>query len=505
MVSRECVASRIRCRDSFLAKPDTRQFVNPDTFPAPLYAETVLAPNFEDAQRFFLDALIEIHYAHTRMLAHQEILPGAEERQLRQALDELNRQEIATAPFDGKYEDLFFYVEHLLEQKCGPLAGKMHTARSRNDIAITLYRMTLRRLVLDFTGTVAELRKAVLDLASRHVHTVMPAHTHTQPAQPTTLAHYLVAVAEFLARDAARLESAYSRVNCSPLGACAITTTGFSINRDLTAELLGFEGLAENSYGAIASIDYVTESMAAVAVAMVNTGKFVQDLLLWSTREFGFLRLPDAFVQSSSIMPQKRNPVALEHSRILASRALGQAQAVLTCAHNTPFGDINDSEDDLQPLVFAVFGDASRSLKLLAGLIAAVEVDREELRRRAASDFITVTELADTLVRRTGISFRQAHTLVAHAVKAAGRDDSPAAVASALLSQNPLLTLDRVEIERALDPVNFVEIRKIIGGPAPEVVEQALARAGVEQRRLEQWAASRREKLEQAQRRNTGA
>ena len=183
----------------------------------------------------------------------------------------------------------------------------------------------------------------------------MPAHTHTQPAQPTTLAHYLLAACEFLERDFQRLQASFSRINLSPMGAAAITTSGFPIDRDETARLLGFEGLAENSYGAIASIDYITEAASVVAVAMVNVGKLMQDLLLWSTREFGFLRLSDAFVQSSSIMPQKRNPVALEHTRILASRAVGEAQAVLTCAHNTPFGDINDSEDDLQPLVFTMF------------------------------------------------------------------------------------------------------------------------------------------------------
>ena len=477
--------------------------MNPDIFPAPLYAETVLAPNFEDAQRFFLDALIEIHYAHTRMLAHQGILTAAEERQLLQALDQLNREEISLARYDGTYEDLFFFIEHLLEEKCGPVAGKMHTARSRNDIAITLYRMTLRRQLLDLASIVAELRSNVLDLASRHVTTVMPAHTHTQPAQPTTLAHYLLAVAEFLARDAARLEAAYARVNRSPLGACAITTTGFPISRELTAELLGFEGLAENSYGAIASIDYVTESATAVAVALVNAGKFLQDLLLWSTREFGFVRLPNAFVQSSSIMPQKRNPVALEHARILASRALGEAQAVLTCAHNTPFGDINDSEDDLQPLVFSLFADASRSLRLLAGLVASAEVDRDRLRRHAGADFITVTELADTLVRRAGLSFREAHSLVSQAVRAAGSDDSPAAIASALHSQNPWLPLDRAEVECALDPENFVKVRRIIGGPAPEVVENALARARAEQRDINQWIEARRARLEKASKRNT--
>ncbi len=475
-----------------------------ERFPSPLYAETVLAPNFEEAQHSFLDALLEIHYAHTRMLAAQGILTADEERKLRQALDQLDRKAIADARYDGSHEDLFFFIETLLEESCGPLAGKMHTARSRNDIAITLYRMTLRIGVLELAGVLAEVRRAVLDLAAQHVHTVMPAHTHTQPAQPTTLAHYLLAAAEFMARDAARIQAAFARVNLSPMGACAITTTGFPIDRRLTAELLGFEGLAENSYGAIAAIDYLTESAGAVAVAMVNCGKLTQDLLLWSTREFGLLRLSDAFVQSSSIMPQKRNPVALEHVRILASRALGEAQAVLTCAHNTPFGDINDSEDDLQPLVFTMLTDASRALRLLAGLLRSAEVDRERLARRAGADFITVTELADTLVRKAGLSFREAHTLVSNAVKAAGADDSARGIATALMAQNPDLSLSYDEIERALDPVNFVNVRRIVGGPAPEVVTEALSRARAGQAELQQWVRSKTEMLDAARRRNTG-
>ena len=474
-----------------------------ERFPAPLYVETVLAPNFQDAQRHFLDALLEIHYAHTRMLARQGILTQEEERQLIGALDQLDRKEIAAAVYDGSHEDLFFYIETLLEQICGPLAGKMHTARSRNDIAITLYRMTLRREVLDLAAVIAEVRRAVLHLAERHVDTVMPAHTHTQPAQPTTLAHYLLAASEFMARDIARLQQAFGRVNLSPMGACAITTTGFPIDREFTAELLGFDGLAENSYGAIASIDYVTESAAAVAVALVNAGKLVQDLLLWSTREFRFVRLTDAYVQSSSIMPQKRNPVALEHARILASRALGEAQAVLTCAHNTPFGDINDSEDDLQPLVFTMFTDASRSLRLLAGLLRTAQVDRARLMRRAGADFMTVTELADTLVREAGLSFREAHTLVARAVSEAA-DDTPKAIAAALLSQNPSLTIDAEVLERSLDPMHFVMVRRIVGGPSPEAVSASLARAKAEQSAMEAWIQARNSRLNAARKRNTG-
>jgi argininosuccinate lyase len=469
-------------------------------FPAPIYAETVLGPNFEGAKMHFLDALLEIHYAHTRMLAAQGILTASEERLLLEALDGLDREEIARARYDGSCEDLFFFVEGLLRRACGELAGKMHIARSRNDIDIALFRMAQRRQLLGLASAVAELRAVLLQMAARNLETVMPAHTHTQPAQPTTLAHYLCAAIEFLGRDSARIQAAFARVNLCPLGACAISTTGFPIDRHMTARLLGFEGLAENSYGAIASVDYFTESAASVAVAMVNLGKFVQDLLLWSTREFGFLRLSDAFVQSSSIMPQKRNPVSLEHVRVLASRALGEAQAVLLCAHNTPFGDINDSEDTLQPLLFTMFADALRGLRLLAGVLATAEVDRERLERRAASDFLTVTELADSLVRQTGMSFREAHALVARAVKASGTDDRPAAIAQVFLSQNPSLGLEKEFVERALDPRNFVRIRRVTGGPAPEVVAEALARAAAGQQEIEEWIRSKQELLDAARR-----
>jgi argininosuccinate lyase len=282
------------------------------------------------------------------------------------------------------------------------------------------------------------------------------------------------------------------------MGAAALTTTGFPIDRHETARLLGFEGLAENSYGAIAAIDYMTGAAATVAVAMVNLGKLTQDLLLWSTREFGFLRLSDAFVQSSSIMPQKRNPVALEHARILASRALGEAQAVLTCAHNTPFGDINDSEDDLQPLVFTMFADALRALRLLAGAIRTVTVDRAMLARRAGRDFLTVTELADTLVRKEGMSFRDAHSLVAQTVQACGSNDDPPSIADALLKLRPALRLSRPQIEQALDPEHFIRIRNIVGGPAPEQTAAALTRALSEQREMEAWIQSKTALLEDA-------
>src|SRR5260370_6674214 len=276
-----------------------------------------------------------------------------------------------------------------------------------------------------------------MDFAGAHTETVMPAYTHTPPAQPTTFAHSLLAAIEFLGLDAIRLRAACATVNRSPLGPFAIAARVFPIDRGYTASVLGFEGLQTNSYGAIAAIDYVSETAGVIATLAVNLGKLVQDLLLWCTAEYGYLRLSDAYVQISSIMPQKRNPVALEHTRILASKALGQAQALLTCAHNTPFGDIVDSEDDLQPLLFSMCRDTSRALQLFAGLMAKVEVDTERMRRRAGENFLTVTELADSLVRGEELSFRAALQLVAAAVRASGRDFSPAIIDAELRRHAP--------------------------------------------------------------------
>jgi argininosuccinate lyase len=474
-----------------------------ECFPAPVYAETVLAVNFEDAKKYFLVALLEIHAAHTLMLARQGIIPKADARLCLEALGKLDRAAILHAQYDGRCEDLFFYVQDLLVQSCGAeAAGKIHTARSRNDIDLTLYRMCLRREVLRIASETADARRVLLDLAAAHTQTIMPAYTHTQPAQPTTLAHYLLAAVEFLGRDVTRLSAAFATINRNPLGACAITTTGFPIDRDYTAGLLGFEGLQVNSYGAIATIDYLAEAASAIAVLMVNLGKLVQDLLLWCTEEYGFLRLSDAYVQTSSIMPQKRNPVALEHTRILTSKAFGQAQAVLTCAHNTPFGDIVDSEDDLQPLVFSMCADASRSLRLFAGLMSHAEVDREKMGQRASGSFLTVTELADTLVREEEISFRTAHQLVAAAVRSVGREYSPDRLVTELESLAPKslgrpLRKPREVWLRALDPAHFINVRETAGGPAPEAVKAQIATAREEQVVTMKWLDTKRLLLEQ--------
>jgi argininosuccinate lyase len=469
-----------------------------EKFPARVYRETVLAANFEDAKRYFLARLLQIHYAHTIMLERQHILSHEDARACLGALDRLDLEKIKSATYEGRYEDLFFYIEDLLAADIGvDVAGRMHTARSRNDIDLTLYRMCVRNEVLGCAACVADARDALMRLAVANVTTLMPAYTHTQPAQPTTFGHYLLAATEFLGRDFDRLRSAWTTVNRNPLGACAITTTGFPIDREYTAELLGFEGLQVNSYGAIAAVDYVTEAASAIAICMINLGKLVQDWLQWCTAEFNFLRLADSLVQTSSIMPQKRNPVSLEHTRILASKAFAQAQGILACAHNTPFGDIVDSEDDLQPLVFSAFEDAHRALKLFAAVVRGCQVNKQEMARRAGTGFLTVTELADTLVRSEGLSFRIAHRLVHSAVQKLGEYDADAMVAAVQeLAQEivgrPLRTGAEV-LRQALDPEHFVAIRNIPGGPAQEAVRDQLLVMRREQENMNSWISLKKQ------------
>ncbi|HMG02223.1 MAG TPA: argininosuccinate lyase [Edaphobacter sp.] len=469
-------------------------------FPAPVYRDTVLTPIFADAKRYFLEPLLEIEYAHTLMLAQQGIMPESEAAACIRALDALDRDAIRAAPYDGTFEDLFFYLEKKVASVCGEeVAGKMHTARSRNDIDLTMYRTVLRSRLLGFFEAQMGLRQILVDLAWEHRESLMPAYTHNQPAQPTTLGHYLMAYIEVLERDAERLRESYARVNRNPLGACAITTTGFPIDRSYTTELLGFDGLQVNSYGAIAAVDYLAESCGVLATSMLSMGRFVQDLLLWSTVEFGYLRLSDAYVQISSIMPQKRNPVPLEHVRVLASRALVEAQGVMGCLHNTPFADMNDAEDDLQPLVYTAFDDAERSIRLLTGALGGAEFNTARMARAADDNFLPVTELADTLVRETGMSFHAAHGMVSAAVREL-RDayDADAMTDIVLRDLNGRYTLSRETVRRALSAENFVAIRKIPGGPAAEVLGPEILRAKEAVATDEQWTKERRQRLAEA-------
>ena len=477
---------------------------------SPEYIACVLNTNFEDAKTLFLAPLMRIHYAHLVMLAETKIIPRDQARVVGAALDGLSVSDVRDTEYDGSCEDLFFFVERLLVRACGEeAAGRLHTARSRNDIDMTMYRMQQRSLILSLYESALRLREVLIAQADQHREDVFAAHTHTQPAQPTTIAHYLHAVVEQLERDAPRLRAAYATVNRNPLGACAITGTGFPIDRQRTSDLLGFDGPMGNTYGSIATVDYLLESVSAASVLLAGLGRVVQDLLLWCTSEFGYLRLGDEFVQTSSIMPQKRNPVALEHARAISSKALGQANGILLAVHNTPFGDIVDTEDDLQPLVFAMFNDADRALRLVTAAMSTARFDRERLAARAEQGWITVTELADTLARDEGVPFKTGHAIAARLVaESARRPDEPRSqvlreIAMSVLGRS--LDFDEARLSKVLSARHFVEVRKTPGGPSPSVVAQALSHSRDVLSSDSKWLSEARSKLERADQQLTEA
>jgi argininosuccinate lyase len=474
-----------------------------EKFPARIYKENVLADCFADAKRYFLQAYYEVDLAHAIMLAEQGIITETELRELLAALQKLDFDSIRRAEYDGSFEDLFYYLQREITRNCdADTAGKLHTARSRNDIDVTIYRLYLRRQILRLLRETMNLRQNFLNLIAQHHESLIPAYTHTQPAQPSTLAHFLLAMAENLGRDIRRLQRAFDNMNLCPLGAGAITTTGFPINRHRVAELLGFYAPTVNSYGSIASVDYFTEALGATSALLVNIGKFAQEFLLMATMEFNVIRLPDSYVQGSSIMPQKRNPVAIEHIRAIASKALGQSLGVITSVHNTPFGDINDVEDDLQPLIYSAVRDATRAVALFAGTIESATFNLETLRRRAGENFITVTELADTIVRRENLSFRIAHGIVAKSVREAIDRQSdithPILQTAAREVLGRELSLSAEELQQTLSPENFVNIRTIYGGTAPDETRRALRVEREHSEQDEQWFAEKTDYLENA-------
>ena len=474
-----------------------------EKFPAQSYKENVLGPCFEDAKEYFLDAYHQVDLAHAIMLEEQGIITSDELRVLLNALGDLDFDSIRKMEYDGSFEDLFYLLQREIAERCDPdIAGKLHTARSRNDIDVTIYRLYLRRSCLTLLRSAMDLRKVFLDLAAKNHETIIPAYTHTQPAQPSTMAHLLLAMAENVGRDIKRLQRAFENMNYCPLGSGAITTTGFPINRHRVAELLGFTAPTVNSYASIASIDYFTELLGATSAMLVNIGKFAQEFLLMAMMEFNAIRLPDGFVQGSSIMPQKRNPVALEHIRAIGSKALGQCLGVITSVHNTPFGDINDVEDDLQPLIYSGIRDANRAVSLFASTLKAATFNFDVLRERAGENFIAVTELADTIVRTENLPFRIAHSIVGKCVRRA--IDQKSAITFEMLQEisheviGRRLAMTAEGLAAAVSPENFVNIRTIYGGTAPSETRRALGAERDHEIIDEQWFSSTNSAMETA-------
>ncbi len=452
-------------------------------FPDPVYRRTVLAPLFDHARTDQAEGFRRIDRAHLVMLAETGIVARGTVGRIARALREIDAEvDPARLEYTGEVEDYFFLVEAELKKRLGPdTGGWLHTARSRNDIDHTLFKMALKGRLDEMLAQARALLEALIGTARREVGTIIVAYTHGQPAQPTTLGHYLSAAIEVLIRDIARLEATRETCDLSSMGAAAITTSGFPVDRARVAQLLGFAAPQRNSYSCIAAVDYTTGAYSAVELLFLHLGRVIQDLQFWSAFEVGQIYVPNAFVQISSIMPQKRNPVPIEHMRHLASQTVGRARMMKDIMHNTPFTDMNDSEGESQAAGYSAFASGGRVLDLLAAFMGALEVDSARVAANIRRSCITITELADTLVRREGLSFRQAHEIAAATARdvvARGADlpSGYAAFSAAFehaAGRPP--KLDEAAFAEAASPEHFVAVRTRYGGPAPEPMADALA------------------------------
>jgi argininosuccinate lyase len=451
--------------------------------PSQTMIDSYYRPSMARAYQYHFDIEIWIHLAHCLMLDRQAIIGRPDAREIMRALLGLQAKGVEALGVDYTLEDLYTYVERFLTKTLGPeVGGRLHTGRSRNDLHVTTWRMTLRGLTLEVLTSLLELRRVILAQAARYAETVMPGYTHWQHAQPVTLGYYLLAFADVLERDFARTIAAYRRTNHSPLGAGALTTTAFPLDRHYTAAALGFAGLMEIAYDGVASRDDAHETASALAIMMTNVSRLAVDLQAWSTMEYRFIELGDQHCSVSSIMPQKKNPAALEHLKAEAGQVTGYLMATLSCSKNTAFADVSDGVSAVNDPVTSAAVKTHRGLRLMADVLDAITVSPERMLHFAEIGFGTATELADVIVRETGLSFRMAHnvvaTVVAEAIEA-GRvatditaDDLDGA-AQTLFGRT--LGVSAEAVRAALDPTENVRRRTVTGGPAPENMRSMLA------------------------------
>ena len=475
-------------------------------FPDPAYRDTVLAPLFDAAKTHYAPGVRAINRAHLVMLAEEGILPREVAGQIARALVAIDAElDLPALTYTGEHEDYFFLVEAELKRRLGPdVAGALHTARSRNDMDHTVFKLVLRAKTDRLLAQCMDLAQALIATARRERDTLIVAYTHGQPAQPSTYGHYLAAMIEVFIRDGQRLCDAREGLDHCPMGAAAITTSGFAINRHRMAELLGFAAPMRNSYGCIASVDYVTGLYSAIKLMFLHMGRVIQDMQFWSAFEVGQLYVPNSMVQISSIMPQKRNPVPIEHLRHLASMTVGRCDAVVNTMHNTPFTDMNDSEGEVQVAGYSAFDSAERVLALLRALIPACSIRADRVAANMDAACVTVTELADTLVRSEGISFRQAHEIAATTAKdVIGRGVALGqgfdAFRLAFITETGRKPgLDASGFADAVSPQTFITRRDRFGGPAPAALDAAFVHYEYELAESFQIHQLRRDRMAQA-------
>ena len=452
--------------------------------PAETMIDSYYAPAVAAGIRFQFDPEMKIHVAHALMLAERKIVDRSEIAQILATLLELRQSGVSALTIDYQQEDLYSYIERFLVERLGPATGgRLHTGRSRNDMHTTSWRLALRARLLDLLKTVLRLRRTLLDLAEMHIDTVMPGYTHTQHAQPISFGYYLLSAADLVERDFRRLASALSCCDRSPLGSGALSTTGFPIDREMTSRLLGFSGLVEVGYDGVAIRDDVHEAVAALAILMTGVSRVATDLQSWNTMEYGFIELDDAYSSVSSIMPQKKNPQALEHVKAVAAMAVGALNTVLACSKNTALADVNDGVSAPNAPALEAIERVIRSLLVFEGTLSTLKVRPEVMRHSAEIGFGTATELADIIVRETGLSFRMAHNVVGRVVREtieAGRIATDITTADLDAASQALfghaLGIPESKVRTALDPAENLKTRTVTGGPAPERMADMLAR-----------------------------
>jgi argininosuccinate lyase len=416
--------------------------------------------------------------AHAKMLARQGILPVADADRIVAGLREVEKEfKEGTLRLDAALEDIHMNVESRLVEKIGEAGARLHTARSRNDQVATDLRLYALSSCGRLIAYVDDLRRALVEQAQRHVDTLAPGYTHLQRAQPVRLAHHLLAYVAMLSRDRGRLIDAARRCDESPLGSGALAATTFAIDRESVAKELGFGGVTRNSLDAVGDRDFAVELVSACGLVAMHLSRLGEELVLWASQEFGFARLPETYCSGSSLMPQKMNPDIAELVRGKSGRVVGALVTLFTVLKGLPLSYNKDLQETQEPLFDAV-ETVSQSLRVMAGLVRAMDFDVARLRRAVDEGNLVATELADYLVSK-GVAFRRAHDLVGGLVRRAIDDGVELATLPLAVMQSVAPEIG-ADVNEWLDPARAVDRRDVVGGPAKKQIEAELVRLGRE-------------------------
>ena len=414
--------------------------------------------------------------AHAAMLGDQGIISADDAQAILKGLDQIAEEyERDGVPERVELEDIHMTVESRLAELIGPAAGRLHTARSRNDQVATDFRMWVRRACGDAMNAITEFQNVLIARAEEHAESVMPGFTHLQVAQPVTLGHHLLAYDAMLTRDFSRFGDAFDRAGECPLGAAALAGTGFPIDREATAVALGFARPTANSLDSVSDRDFALDYLSAAAQCSLHLSRLAEELIVWASPQFGFVKLSDEFSTGSSIMPQKRNPDAAELVRGHSGRIVGALTALMVTMKGLPLAYSKDMQDDKEP-VFEAYDLLTLSLEAMAGMIGSVAFVPERMRAAAEQGYSTATDLADWLVREADVPFREAHHITGRAVKLAEERDCKLDE----LTIEDLKGIDGRIDERVFDVLSVdasVRSRTSYGGTAPERVREQIAKA----------------------------